>query len=154
MTVSDAESGAVSQTPEIDYGTFDANVPGRYAVTVTGTDNAGNKTVITRNIQVIGEDDVFAAINGNILIPGEQTNYWITDSLDLTFVNAEKSGKKVSYAFVKGYYNGAQLKGHSMKSLVLPNAKIKLEQKEAGMYTLFMQTENRNTQIMYVFIAG
>ena len=41
-----------------------------------------------------------------------------------------------------------------MKSLVLPNAKIKLEQKEAGMYTLFMQTENRNTQIMYVFIAG
>lgn len=154
MTVSDSESGVVSAAPEIDYGTFDPNASGRYAVTVTGKDNAGNKTVITRNIQVIGEDDVFAAINGNILIPGEQTNYWITDSLDLTFVNAEKVSKKVSYAFIKGYYNGAQLKGHPMKTLVLPQDKIRLKPEEPGIYTLFMQTENRSTQVMYVFIAG
>ena len=97
---------------------------------------------------------MFAAINGEILVPGEQTNYWIGNDMELSFVNADKNGNKVSYAFVKGYYNGAELKGKSFKTLAAADAKISLEPEETGMYTLFMQTENRITYVMYVFIAG
>ncbi len=153
VTAEDYESG-VKGDVTADYGSFDQNVPGRYPVTFMAEDIAGNKAYLTRYIQVIGKNDVFAAINGEILVPGEQTNYWIGNDMELSFVNADKNGNKVSYAFVKGYYNGAELKGKSFKTLAAADAKISLEPEETGMYTLFMQTENRITYVMYVFIAG
>ena len=74
--------------------------------------------------------------------------------MELAFKNADTVGNKVSYAFVKGYYNGAQMKGKSFKTLTSSDSKIKLEPDSAGLYTLFVQTENRSMTVMYVFIAG
>ena len=153
VTANDEESGIASFG--IEYpDDFDANVPGKYDVKFTATDNAGNTSVLTRRIQVISPEDVFAAINGAILIPNEQATFMLGEKLELSFMNADKAGDKVSYAFVKGYYNGAQMKGKPTKTLTSANQKIQLEPKEAGMYTLFVQTEDRSMMVMYVFIAG
>ena len=133
---------------------FDGKTAGRYPVTFTAADKAGNVTNMTRYIQIIGPNDVFAAINGNILVPGEQVNYLKSDELKLTFVNADKVGNKVSYAFAKGFLTGAQMKGASYKALANPSDTIELKPEQTGMYTLFVQTENRKVLVMYVFIAG
>lgn len=154
VAASDGESGVVSSVPTIEYGAFDQNKPGKYPIYFRARDNAGNETTLTRNILVIGPDDVFAAINDQLVMPNSQVNYLLGDELTLSFVNADKSGNKVSYAFAKGFYNGAQMKGKDFKALTGPDAKIKLEPEETGMYTLFVQTENRNVMVMYVFIAG
>ena len=153
VTAADGESGLAGELA-IDYGSFDQNVPGLYPVTFTVSDIAGNTTVLTRNIRVIGPDDVFAAVNGELMIPGEQKNFLIGDALELTFVNADRNGNKVSYALAEGYYNGAQMKGKKFKALSEPDAKIKLDADKPGLYTLFMQTENRNIQVTYLFIEG
>lgn len=154
VTAYDGDSGLASSNVTIDYGDFDQNVPGEYSVYFKISDVAGNETVLTRKILVMGPDDVYAAINDQLIIPGSQANYWLGEELTLSFVNAETAGNKVSYAFEKGYYNGAQLKGKSFKSLANPTDKIKLEADETGMYTLFLQTENRKVMVMYVFISG
>lgn len=147
-------SGLTSAGLTIDYGNFDADKPGEYPVTFTVSDNAGNTVTATKYIYVIGEDDVFVLINDIILIPGSQTTFWNGEELELSFLNAESCGDKISYAFEKGYFNGAEMKGTSYKKLTTPNEKIKLEADEKGMYTLFVQTENRKTMVMYVFVAG
>ena len=46
------------------------------------------------------------------------------------------------------------MKGKSFKTLTSSDSKIKLEPDSAGLYTLFVQTENRSMTVMYVFIAG
>ena len=46
------------------------------------------------------------------------------------------------------------MKGKSFKRLENSNAKVKLQPDGTGLYTLFVQTENRNVMVMYVFIAG
>lgn len=149
----DEESGLASTA--VDYPeNFDSSVPGKYDVKFTAVDKAGNASVLTRRIQVISPDDVFAAIDGTILIPNEQATFMLGEKLELSFMNADKVGDKVSYAFVKGFYNGAQMKGKSFKTLTSADAKIQLTPEEAGMYTLFVQTENRSMMVMYVFIAG
>ncbi len=149
----DDESG-INGDISIDYADFDQNVPGLYPVKFSVSDNAGNTAVLTRYIQVIGPDDVFASLNGRLLIPGSQTRFAKDEELELEFINADKVGSKVAYAFAKGYYNGAQMKGKSFKRLENSNAKVKLQPDGTGLYTLFVQTENRNVMVMYVFIAG
>ena len=133
---------------------FNENTPGSYKFTFSGEDKAGNKTTLERTVCVIGENDVFAKINGNILIPNGQTEYALGDKLTLSFMNAESAGNKVSYAFEKGFYNGAQMKGKNFKKLVSADSTIELKPESTGMYTLFVQTENRKVMVMYVFIAG
>lgn len=163
VTASDDESGIVMQKDftgadmyvKVEYPSdFDINVPGKYDVKFTAEDNAGNKSVLTRRVTVISPDDVYATINGEILIPNEQATYVLGEKMELAFKNADTVGSKVSYAFVKGYYNGAQMKGKSFKTLTSSDSKIKLEPDSAGLYTLFVQTENRSMTVMYVFIAG
>ena len=149
----DNESG-ISGDLTIDYADFDQNTAGLYPVKFSVSDKAGNTTVMTRYIQVIGPDDVFASVNGRLLIPGSQTRFAKDEDLELEFINADKVGKKVSYAFAKGYYNGAQMKGKSFKRLEDSDAKVKLKPDGTGLYTLFVQTENRNVMVMYLFIAG
>ena len=154
VTAEDEQSGVVNGVA-VAYDTlFDGKTAGRYPVTFTAADKAGNVTNMTRYIQIIGPNDVFAAINGNILVPGEQVNYLKSDELKLTFVNADKVGNKVSYAFAKGFLTGAQMKGASYKALANPSDTIELKPEQTGMYTLFVQTENRKVLVMYVFIAG
>ena len=147
-------SGLASAGCVVDYGSFDQDVPGDYTVVFTVSDNAGNTVTATRVIHIIGKDDVFVLINDVLLIPGSQTTFWNGEELELSFLNAEKSGNKISYAFEKGFFNGAEMKGSIYKKLTTPDAKIKLEADEKGMYTLFVQTENRKTMVMYVFVAG
>lgn len=160
VTVKDAESGAKNSKADVEYNPspekpkFDPNTPGSYKVTFSGEDNAGNKTTLERTVCVIGENDVFAKINGDILMPNGQTEYALGDKLTLSFMNAESAGSKVSYAFEKGFYNGAQMKGKSFKKLVSAGQTIELKPESTGMYTLFVQTENRKVMVMYVFIAG
>lgn len=154
VTAKDEQSGLEQDKVSVGYGMFDDKKAGRYPVIFTANDNAGNTATMTRYIQVIGPDDIFAAINGNILVPGQQVNYLKDDKLELSFVNADKAGQKVSYAFAKGFLNGAQMKGGSYKALAKPMDKIELKPEQTGMYTLFVQTENRQVMVMYVFIAG
>ena len=97
---------------------------------------------------------MFVLINNVTLLPGIQTTFWNGEELELSFLNAERSGDKISYAFEKGFFNGAEMKGSIYKELTTPNAKIKLKADEKGMYTLFVQTENRKTMVTYVFVAG
>ena len=155
VTVEDTESGAKNSKAAAVYDPlFNENTPGSYKVTFSGEDNAGNKTTLERTVCVIGENDVFAKINGDILIPNGQTEYALGDKLTLSFMNADSVGNKVSYAFEKGFYNGAQMKGKSFKKLVSADSTIELKPESTGMYTLFVQTENRKVMVMYVFIAG
>lgn len=154
VTAEDEQSGVVNGVAVAYDPLFDGKTAGRYPVTFTAADKAGNVTNMTRYIQIIGSNDVFAAINGNILVPGEQVNYLKSDELKLTFVNADKVGNKVSYAFAKGFLTGAQMKGASYKALANPSDTIELKPEQTGMYTLFVQTENRKVLVMYVFIAG
>ncbi len=154
VTAEDEQSGVVNGVAVAYDPLFDGKTAGRYPVTFTAADKAGNVTNMTRYIQIIGPNDVFAAINGNILVPGEQVNYLKSDELKLTFVNADKVGNKVSYAFAKGFLTGAQMKGASYKALANPSDTIELKPEQTGMYTLFVQTENRKVLVMYVFIAG
>lgn len=154
VTAEDEQSGVVNGVAVAYDPLFDGKTAGRYPVTFTAVDKAGNVTNMTRYIQIIGPNDVFAAINGNILVPGEQVNYLKSDELKLTFVNADKVGNKVSYAFAKGFLTGAQMKGASYKALANPSDTIELKPEQTGMYTLFVQTENRKVLVMYVFIAG
>ena len=46
------------------------------------------------------------------------------------------------------------MKGASYKALANPSDTIELKLEQTGMYTLFVQTENRKVLVMYVFIAG
>lgn len=154
VTAEDEQSGVANGVAVAYDPLFDGKTAGRYPVTFTAADKAGNVTNMTRYIQIIGPNDVFAAINGNILVPGEQVNYLKSDELKLTFVNADKVGNKVSYAFAKGFLTGAQMKGASYKALANPSDTIELKPEQTGMYTLFVQTENRKVLVMYVFIAG
>lgn len=154
VTAEDEQSGVANGVAVAYDPLFDGKTAGRYPVTFTAADKAGNVTNMTRYIQIIGPNDVFAAINGNILVPGEQVNYLKSDELKLTFVNADKVGNKVSYAFAKGFLTGAQMKGASYKVLANPSDTIELKPEQTGMYTLFVQTENRKVLVMYVFIAG
>lgn len=154
VTAEDEQSGVVNGVAVAYDPLFDGKTAGRYPVTFTAADKAGNVTNMTRYIQIIGPNDVFAAINGNILVPGEQVNYLKSDELKLTFVNADKVGNKVSYAFAKGFLTGAQMKGARYKALANPSDTIELKPEQTGMYTLFVQTENRKVLVMYVFIAG
>lgn len=154
ITSEDEQSGVANGVAVAYDPLFDGKTAGRYPVTFTAADKAGNVTNMTRYIQIIGPNDVFAAINGNILVPGEQVNYLKSDELKLTFVNADKVGNKVSYAFAKGFLTGAQMKGASYKALANPSDTIELKPEQTGMYTLFVQTENRKVLVMYVFIAG
>ncbi len=155
VTVEDTESGAKNSKAAVVYDPlFNENTPGSYKFTFSGEDKAGNKTTLERTVCVIGENDVFAKINGNILIPNGQTEYALGDKLTLSFMNAESAGNKVSYAFEKGFYNGAQMKGKNFKKLVSADSTIELKPESTGMYTLFVQTENRKVMVMYVFIAG
>ncbi len=154
VTAEDEQSGVANGVAVAYDPLFDGKTAGRYPVTFTAADKAGNVTNMTRYIQIIGPNDVFAAINGNILVPGEQVNYLKSDELKLTFVNADKVGNKVSYAFAKGFLTGAQMKGASYKALASPSDTIELKPEQTGMYTLFVQTENRKVLVMYVFIAG
>ena len=154
VTAEDEQSGVANGVAVAYDPLFDGKMAGRYPVTFTAADKAGNVTNMTRYIQIIGPNDVFAAINGNILVPGEQVNYLKSDELKLTFVNADKVGNKVSYAFSKGFLTGAQMKGASYKALANPSDTIELKPEQTGMYTLFVQTENRKVLVMYVFIAG
>lgn len=154
VTAEDEQSGVANGVAVAYDPLFDGKTAGRYPVTFTAADKAGNVTNMTRYIQIIGPNDVFAAINGNILVPGEQVNYLKSDELKLTFVNADKVGNKVSYAFAKGFLTGAQMKGASYKALANPSDTIELKLEQTGMYTLFVQTENRKVLVMYVFIAG
>lgn len=154
VTAEDEQSGVANGVAVAYDPLFDGKTAGRYPVTFTAADKAGNVTNMTRYIQIIGPNDVFAAINGNILVPGEQVNYLKSDELKLTFVNADKVGNKVSYAFAKGFLTGAQMKGASYKALANPSDTLELKPEQTGMYTLFVQTENRKVLVMYVFIAG
>lgn len=154
VTAEDEQSGVANGVAVAYDPLFDGKTAGRYPVTFTAADKAGNVTNMTRYIQIIGPNDVFAAINGNILVPGEQVNYLKSDELKLTFVNADKVGNKVSYAFAKGFLTGAQMKGARYKALANPSDTIELKPEQTGMYTLFVQTENRKVLVMYVFIAG
>ena len=154
VTAEDEQSGVANGVAVAYDPLFDGKTAGRYPVNFTAADKAGNVTNMTRYIQIIGPNDVFAAINGNILVPGEQVNYLKSDELKLTFVNADKVGNKVSYAFAKGFLTGAQMKGASYKALANPSDTIELKPEQTGMYTLFVQTENRKVLVMYVFIAG
>lgn len=146
-------SGIAEGSLTFDYGDFDANVPGEYDVVLTVRDNAGNVSTTVRTVTVLGEDEICAVINGVVLYPESQTTFWNGEDLVLTFLNAEQAGDKVSYAFEKGYFNGAQMKGTSCKALTTPDAAITLDVPSAGMYTLFVQTENRRAMVMYVFVA-
>lgn len=133
---------------------FDANTPGKYDVTFSVSDIAGNTTHLVRTLTVLGEDDVYAVINGTVLIPDTMTTFWNGEELELSFLNAETQGNKLSYAFEPGYFMAAEMKGSSYKNLTTPDSKIKLEASEPGMYTLFVQTEDRTMLVMYVFVAG
>ena len=133
---------------------FDINTAGEYEVLFEVADNAGNTAKLSRIVTVMGADDVYAVINNTVLIPNTQSTFTLGKKLELSFMNAERMGNKVSYAFAKGFYNGAQLKGTTFKKLTASDSKIMLEPDEAGMYTLFVQTENRSMMVMYVFIAG
>ena len=48
----------------------------------------------------------------------------------------------------------AEMKGTPYKYLTTPDAKISLDAETTGMYTLFVQTEDRKMMVMYIFIAG
>ncbi len=133
---------------------FDENVPGEYNVTFSVSDVAGNTSSLVRKITVLGEDDVFAVINGTVLIPDTMTTFWNGEELELSFLNAEKQGNKLSYAFEPGYFMAAEMKGTPYKNLTTPDAKITLDSDSAGIYTLFVQTEERKMMVMYVFVAG
>lgn len=133
---------------------FDGNTPGDYDVSFTVTDIAGNTSSLVRKITVLSDDDVFAVINGTVLIPNTMTTFWNGEELELSFLNAEKQGNKLSYAFEPGYFMAAEMKGTPYKYLTTPDAKITLDSEEAGMYTLFVQTEDRKMMVMYIFLAG
>lgn len=139
---------------QIDYGAFDKDTPGKYDITFTAKDIAGNVTTLVRTINVLFDTDVFAAINGQILIPNEQATFWQGSDLKLSFLNADKTGERVSYAFEPGYFMAAQMKGSRFKALAGPAQVIDLQAEKPGMYTLFLQTEDRQIMTMYVFIAG
>ena len=102
----------------------------------------------------MGLDDVYAVINSTVLIPNTQSTFTLGKALELSFMNAENAGNKVSYAFAQGFYNAAQMKGKSFKALTASDSKVTLTPDEPGMYTLFVQTEDRKMMVMYVFIAG
>lgn len=154
VTATDSESG-LSGAMTVTYPTnFDINTAGEYEVFFEVADNAGNTAKLSRIVTVMGADDVYAVINNTVLIPNTQSTFTLGKKLELSFMNAERMGNKVSYAFAKGFYNGAQLKGTTFKKLTASDSKIMLEPDEAGMYTLFVQTENRSMMVMYVFIAG
>ena len=133
---------------------FDANVPGAYDVTFSVCDVAGNTSSLVRKVTILSDEDVYAVINGTVLIPDSMTTFWNGEELELSFLNAEKQGNKLSYAFEPGYFMAAEMKGTPYKYLTTPDAKISLDAETTGMYTLFVQTEDRKMMVMYIFIAG
>ncbi len=154
VTAGDTESGLAGAMSITYPADFDPNTPGEYEVMFSAEDLAGNKTELSRIITVMGLDDVYAVINSTVLIPNTQSTFTLGKALELSFMNAENAGNKVSYAFAQGFYNAAQMKGKSFKALTASDSKVTLTPDEPGMYTLFVQTEDRKMMVMYVFIAG
>lgn len=154
VTLSDAGSGLLSDIPTIIYPAgFDPNKPGEYKVTFSATDIAGNTATFVRKIKVLGETDIILVINDTEVIPNSQVGF-PQGELTLSVFNAEKTGLKIAYAFEPGFFNPAEMKGISYKKTMPSNGKATLNPQEPGLYTLLIQTEDRQTIVSYVFITG
>lgn len=154
VTPADADSGLVSDKPDIKYPAgFDPNTPGEYNVTFSATDKAGNTATLMRKIKVLGETDIIIIINDTEVIPNSQVEF-PQGELTLSVFNAEKTGRKIAYAFEPGFFNPAEMKGTSYKKTMLSGGTATLDAQEMGLYTLLIQTEDRQAIISYVFITG
>ncbi|NLV22550.1 MAG: hypothetical protein GXY49_11270, partial [Syntrophomonadaceae bacterium] len=154
VTLADADSGLASDQPEVKYPEgFDPNKPGEYNVIFSATDNAGNTATLVRKIKVLGETDIILIINDTEVIPNSQVEF-PQGELTLSIFNAENTGRKIAYAFEPGFFNPAEMKGTSYKKTMPSDGTATLDAQEPGLYTLLVQTEDRQAIISYVFITG
>lgn len=137
----------------VDINSVDFGTEGEYLAIVKARDTVGNEAQLPRRIIVLGPDDVLPLVNGQLIMPSE-TAFFYTGDLSLEVLNLEKAGGTVYYSFVKGRYHPAELKGFNKTPITTETNNIKLQTSGSGIYTLVIGTQERNTVVVYIYVAS
>lgn len=123
-------------------GDYDVNVVGDYVITYSATDNAGNVSAKEKYLTVYDPEKFNVIVNGKMAGQGQIT----TDSRDIA-IETINSGGRVKAKMLTGKKNTGDFK--------TKGAVIELSSRfpSEGYYTLYITDDERNSQLIYIFIA-
>lgn len=141
VEVSDALDGNLKEKLSVSHN-IQAGVPGEYEITYKATDRAGNQMVVVRKAIVIAPTAFTLYVNSKQLQDTEAVVYG--DAIQLKLFGQQGSSQM---KWARGYKN----KG-DFKTLGQALADGNLPVKEYGLYTFFIQDQERQTKLVHVYI--
>jgi hypothetical protein len=141
VEVTDNLDGNLKDTLTVTH-TIQAQNPGEYEVTYKVTDRAGNQAVVVRRVVVIARAEFTVFVNSKQLQETEAIVYG--EAIQLK-VFGEQGDSVVKWA--RGFKNKGDFKT-LQQELVSGNLPVK----EYGLYTFYLQDQERHTKLVHVYI--
>lgn len=121
------------------------NEQGIHEVTYLLSDRVGNEKLVKRYVKVISSANLKITANGESLLPCD-TTILKENRADLVLEKSRRTGE----SFKVYYKKGIQKAGAMKKADVVKDGK--LTDLEAGFYTLYIVTQNKETYLTYIYI--
>jgi len=123
-------------------GDYNANIAGDYVITYTATDKAGNVSKAYKYLTVYDPNKFNVIVNGRMTSMGQIT----VDSKDIVIKTINSSGKvKAKILPSKKNIGDFKTKGEVIELVsIFPSQ---------GYYTLYITDDERNSRLVYLFIA-
>ncbi|RTE05011.1 Ig-like domain repeat protein [Paenibacillus whitsoniae] len=122
--------------------TIQNQVPGEYKVTYSVKDRAGNEAVVVRKAIVIAPTEFTVYVNGNSVQNGDVVVYGQAIKLSLF---GQQGDTQVQWS------RGSKAKG-DFKTFQAAVTNGMLEIKDYGLYTFYVQDQERQTKLIHVYI--
>ena len=147
-TVFDAKSGVVVKDNsglDVDLtisGKYDANIAGDYVLIYTATDRAGNVATTEKYLTVYDPNEFNVIVNGRMASRGQIT----ADSRNIIITTINSSGAvKAKMLAGKKHMGDFKTKGTIIE--------LSSQFPSQGYYTLYITDNERDSQLVYVFIT-
>ena len=121
------------------------NEQGIHEVTYLLSDRVGNEKLVKRYVKVISSANLKITANGESLLPCD-TTILKENRADLVLEKSRRTGE----SFKVYYKKGIQKAGAMKKADVVKDGK--LTDLEAGFYTFYIVTQNKETYLTYIYI--
>ena len=121
------------------------NEQGIHEVTYLLSDRVGNEKLVKRYVKIISSANLKITANGESLLPCD-TTILKENRADLVLEKSRRTGE----SFKVYYKKGIQKAGAMKKADVVKDGK--LTDLEAGFYTLYIVTQNKETYLTYIYI--
>ncbi|WP_261302431.1 DUF5011 domain-containing protein [Paenibacillus andongensis] len=141
VDVSDNLDGNLKEKLSV-FHNIHAGVPGEYEITYKATDRAGNQMVVVRKAIVIAPTTFTLYVNSKQLQDTEAVVYG--DAIQLKLFGQQGSSQM---KWARGYKNKGDFKTFGQEV-----ANGNLPVKEYGLYTFFIQDQERQTKLVHVYI--